>query len=456
MFSVLSESSGFVRVLMMKNNNQLVFKLKKFLLYSILGLFYCNTGVAQLIEFEKCLPTEGRFPVKNWSESEWNKRNLFVKVSKNVLLKNYKNWGFDKLLSRDYIDIFAKEYPELNYIALTDYNYTYPENQKSKLISINADFLTRDEKNIYSIDINSGTITHIRIKSEDYLQYMDDYYKKKGSIFDFARKKTDTTKWVIDSYAGGIIVGYMFSEATGNILRDSPITIDVQNKSISFQFGADSKTHTKVCKSLEFVSSDEISTSSGTAFFINNKGNLLTNHHVINKCKEIKVNYFDNEYDASLLAVDKILDLALLKVDVTPKSYLKFSNYHAKKLQRIYVAGYPFGKGLSDDLKISSGIISSLKGLKDNSNELQIDAAINNGNSGGPIVGEGGELVAIAVSGLAKEVSEGINFGIKSSAAVNFLGANDINVSKINKSNVDSDDLLTILEESTLFILCIY
>ena len=143
-------------------------------------------------------------------------------------------------------------------------------------------------------------------------------------------------------------------------------------------------------------------------------------------------------------------------MNVTPKSYLKFSNYHPKKLQKIYVAGYPFGKGLSDDLKISSGIISSLKGLKDNSNELQIDAAINNGNSGGPIVGGGGELVAIAVSGLAKEVSEGINFGIKSSAAVNFLGANDISVSKINKSNVDSDDLLTILEESTLFISCIY
>ena len=256
--------------------------MKKLLLYSILGLFYCNPGVAQLIEFEKCLSTEGKFPVKSWSESEWNKRNLFVKVSKDVLLKNYKHWGFDKLLSRDYIDIFAKEYPELNYIALTDYKYTYPEIQKSKLISINADFLTRDEKNIYSIDINSGTITHIRIKSEDYLQYMDDYYKKKGSIFDFARKKTDTTKWVIDSYAGGIIVGYMLSETTGNILKDSPITIDVQNKLISFQFGADSKTQTKVCKSLEFDTSDKISTSSGTAFFINNKGNLLTNHHVIN------------------------------------------------------------------------------------------------------------------------------------------------------------------------------
>ena len=113
-----------------------------------------------------------------------------------------------------------------------------------------------------------------------------------------------------------------------------------------------------------------------------------------------------------------------------------------------------FGKGLSDDLKISSGIISSLKGYDDNSNELQIDAAINNGNSGGPIVGEGGELVAIAVSGLAKEMSEGINFGIKSSSAVNFLIANDIDPVTTKKSSLSNDRLLKILEQSTIYISC--
>ena len=440
----------------MNNNNQLVFKLKKFLLYSIFGLFYCNTSVAQLIEFEKCLPTSGKFPVKSWSESEWNKRNVFVKVSKNVLLKNYKNWGFDKFYNTDYINKFAREYPELNYIALTDNVFILPENQRKKLNSINAEFLKRSEKDIYSIDINSGSITHISIKSEDFLEYTNDYYKKMGSAFDFARTKTYTTKWVIDSYAGGIIVGHMFVESTGSILRDSPITIDIQNKLISFQFGADSRTQTKVCKILEFDSSDEISTSSGTAFFINNKGNLLTNHHVINKCKEIKVNYFDNEYDASLIAEDKILDLALLKVNVTPKSYLKFSNYHPKKLQKIYVAGYPFGKGLSDDLKISSGIISSLKGLKDNSNELQIDAAINPGNSGGPIVNEDGDLVAVAVSGLSKEITEGINFGIKASSVMNFLDVNSVNYnySKSKTFSFGNKKLNKLLEKSTIYTYC--
>ena len=93
-----------------------------------------------------------------------------------------------------------------------------------------------------------------------------------------------------------------------------------------------------------------------------------------------------------------------------------FSNKDTKKLQKIFVGGYPLGKGLSDDLKISSGIVSSLKGYKDNSNEIQIDAAINPGNSGGPIINENGELVGVAVSGMSKEVTEGINFGVKSSA----------------------------------------
>ena len=109
-----------------------------------------------------------------------------------------------------------------------------------------------------------------------------------------------------------------------------------------------------------------------------------------------------------------------------------------------------------NDLKISSGIISSLKGIEDNSNELQIDAAINYGNSGGSIVGEGGELIAIAVSGLAKEMAEGINFGIKSSAAMNFLGANDIDPSRVKKSSMNNDRLLKLLEESTFFISCTY
>lgn len=195
--------------------------------------------------------------------------------------------------------------------------------------------------------------------------------------------------------------------------------------------------------------------SSGTAFFISSTGNLLTNNHVVEGCDLSKISYKNKDYDAKLIATDKTLDLALLKANVKPKAFFNFSNKKPKKLNKIYVAGYPLGKGLSDDLKISSGIISSLKGFQDNSNEIQIDAPINPGNSGGPIVNENGDLVAIAVSGLAKDQTEGINFGIKSSAAELFLIANNINPKKSMYAGIkDKDQLLEILEEGTVYTYC--
>ena len=199
----------------------------------------------------------------------------------------------------------------------------------------------------------------------------------------------------------------------------------------------------------------EAGTTSGTAFFISNKGYLLTNNHVIEGCKLSKINYFNEEYDAKLISTDKRLDLALLKVKVKPKSYISFSKDEPKKRQTITVAGYPLGKGLSDDLKINDGRISSLKGYENNSNEITVDVAINPGNSGGPIVDEKGKLVAIAVAGMSKDVTEGINFGIKASAAANFLKSNKISPSAGYMSfSMNDDKLVKLLEESTVYTFC--
>ena len=196
-------------------------------------------------------------------------------------------------------------------------------------------------------------------------------------------------------------------------------------------------------------------TSSGTAFFVSNKGHLLTNNHVVDGCSISKITYQNKDYDTKLLATDKTLDLALLKADLSNKSYFNFSKDVTNKLSKIYVAGYPLGKGLSDDLKITSGIVSSLKGFDDNSNEIQIDAPINPGNSGGPIINENGDLVAIAVSGLAKDQTEGINFGIKSSAAELFLKSNKVTPKKSMYSGIkDNDELLEILEQGTVYTYC--
>ena len=195
--------------------------------------------------------------------------------------------------------------------------------------------------------------------------------------------------------------------------------------------------------------------SSGTAFFINKKGYLLTNNHVVEGCTLSKISYKNKDYDTKLIATDKTLDLALLKSELKPKTFFNFSKDETKKLNTIYVAGYPLGKGLSDDLKISSGIVSSLKGFEDNSNEIQIDAPINSGNSGGPIINENGDLIAIAVSGMAKDQTEGINFGIKSSAAERFLKSNNIDINKsLYSRSKNKEQLRNILEEGTVYTYC--
>ena len=200
---------------------------------------------------------------------------------------------------------------------------------------------------------------------------------------------------------------------------------------------------------------EQSGTVSGTAFFINKSGNLLTNQHVVEGCSNQKITYLNKEYDTDIIATDKKLDLALLKSKLKPKNYISFARDGPKKLQTIYVAGYPLGKGLSDDLKINDGKINALKGYKDNSNEIQIDAAINPGNSGGPIVNKQGDLIAIAVAGLSTDVTEGINFGIKASAARNFLDSNKIKPEKtLYSRDLSLGKIVSLLEESTVYTFC--
>ena len=213
------------------------------------------------------------------------------------------------------------------------------------------------------------------------------------------------------------------------------------------------------CRKTSTINQEEHNyASQGTAFFISSRGHFVTNNHVINKCDDnAKIKYKTKEYEARIIAKDRFLDLALLEAKgIGRTEYLEFSDDPPQKLQKIIAVGFPFGKFVSDDLKFTSGIISSIKGPGDDSTRIQIDASINPGNSGGPIVNdESGEVIGIAVSKLDPSVSEGTNFAIKASSVKNFLIANSVKPkTSLMSFGKSRSSLLKLLEETTVFTYC--
>ena len=324
--------------------------------------------------------------------------------------------------------------------------------------------------NIYSINPSKETVTNLLIfddldkelKQRQGLWSIQNAYNNAG-LYPSSLRKTHKLIYTITDFTNVYLTAKRYAKSilTGKINENSivEINIDLENLTIEekrITKGQHWQTRFIVCENMSAPTDDaENSGSSGTAFFVSNRGHLITNNHVVDGCSISKITYKDKDYDTQLLATDKTLDLALLKAELRPKSFFNFSKDNVKKLNKVYVAGYPLGKGLSDDLKISSGIVSSLKGYQDNSNEIQIDAPINPGNSGGPIINENGDLIAIAVSGLAKDQTEGINFGIKSSAAELFLRSNKVTPKKTMHSGIkDNDKLLEILEQGTVYTYC--
>ena len=195
----------------------------------------------------------------------------------------------------------------------------------------------------------------------------------------------------------------------------------------------------------------------GSGFFISGSGHIVTNFHVVGDSEDIKVQFEGDEIKAKVLATDQRLDLALIKIDKKNINFIKFSNKSPFKSQEILVAGFPFGKAISDDLKITGGIINSLKGAGNDTTRMQIDATINPGNSGGPIVDKSSKsLIGVAVASLSKDftkeafgvASENTNYAIKASQVRDFLESNNIEIkTSSTKTKIGS------VENSTVFII---
>ena len=161
--------------------------------------------------------------------------------------------------------------------------------------------------------------------------------------------------------------------------------------------------------------------SSGTGFIISTDGYIVTNHHVVDAATRVVVTLDnDKEYDAKIIGTDVRTDLAVLKIEETGLTPAVLGNSSDVQVGELAVAiGNPLGQTLSGT--VTAGIISATnREVTLEGNEytlLQIDAAINSGNSGGPLANAYGEIIGINNAKIASSGVEGLGFAIPSDIA---------------------------------------
>jgi len=193
--------------------------------------------------------------------------------------------------------------------------------------------------------------------------------------------------------------------------------------------------------------------SFGTGFFVHRDGYIITNNHVI--ADEIGMYLFGKQHDVptKILSLEVVIgsgtehertlaakvvgrdgkrDLALLKVRYKPENWLDITSFpEVKMVQPVWIIGYPFGGFLAGDavdqtgsanpeLTVNSGIVTSLRheqggGLK----AVQTDAAVNPGNSGGPMLDADGRVVGVINSKIMG--GEGLGFAISTNILAEFI-----------------------------------
>ena len=193
----------------------------------------------------------------------------------------------------------------------------------------------------------------------------------------------------------------------------------------------------------------------GTAFVVSKNGHALTNHHVIDGCKDVKIT--GQERGAKIITSDVANDIALLQVQAGPEEVASFASDPSKLRQGedIVVFGYPLSFALSSGGNLTPGTVSALSGLGNNSNQIQITAPIQPGSSGSPVIDRQGNVVGLVSMKLSDakaaratgSIPQNVNFAVSGQTLKAFLDQNKISYAtgggffSRDKSNADVADM---------------
>lgn len=170
------------------------------------------------------------------------------------------------------------------------------------------------------------------------------------------------------------------------------------------------------------------SVGSGTGFFINRQGQILTSFHVVSSCSALRIKAAGKQFEpATIIARDPANDLAILQATPNTNTGRLRMGTEIRPGENIVVYGFPLSSELSSTGSITTGIVNSVAGLKDDPRYLQISAPIQPGNSGGPLLDSSGMIVGIIRAQYVGLRIQNVNFAVKSGIAQRFMEQSQIN-----------------------------
>jgi len=198
---------------------------------------------------------------------------------------------------------------------------------------------------------------------------------------------------------------------------------------------------------------------------VSSSGDIVTNDHGVNGCSSMRVYTQALTLPASIVARDRQNDLALLHVNHGFAAPITFRDGSGiRQAETVVAIGFPYGAQFASNATVTSGSISALTGINDDSRFLQFTAPVQPGNSGGPLIDASGHVIGLVSAKLneltgdggSREVPQNVNFAIKSTVVREFLDANGVKYRAApSVADLKSADIAEQVKQAVVYLECL-
>lgn len=253
-------------------------------------------------------------------------------------------------------------------------------------------------------------------------------YDSAGTVLELMEIPPSDFSVVVQGSIGESLLGAVCGQPSGNELRvDNPV-----QHAMTYLQALSGQAPPAAGQPEEQAANSGLST--GTGFFIGSAGHVLTSYHVVSGADRIACRTIDGRFlEATFVNGSPANDLALLRVDARPTSFLSFAPAGSVRIgERVFTMGFPAVQRLGLEPRFTEGTVSALS-MGDENAFMQVSIPVQPGNSGGPVVTERGHVVGIIAATEAIEsfyqatgaLPQNVNWAVKADYARPLLASSD-------------------------------